>query len=106
VDIAALAAELGLEEGDVRRLVRTFLEATAEDLAQLSRAYADGDADELGSIAHHIRGAASNLELGEIAEAALAIEANARSGLAEDPVRLVERIRTLLGVIRAELTLP
>jgi HPt (histidine-containing phosphotransfer) domain-containing protein len=104
MDIAAMAAELGLEEEDVRGLVRTFLDSTEEDLVQLRRAYSEGDAEKLGSIAHHIKGAAANLELSEIAEAALAIEEIARAGITEDPAGLVDRIHNRLGVIRGELT--
>jgi HPt (histidine-containing phosphotransfer) domain-containing protein len=103
MNISVMAAELGLEEEDVRRMVRTFLDSTEEDLMRLSRAYSEGDTGKIGTIAHHIRGAASNLELPEIAEAALGIEKNARSGLGEDPAGLVERIRSRLGVIRTEL---
>jgi HPt (histidine-containing phosphotransfer) domain-containing protein len=104
MNISAMAAELGLEEEDVRRMVRTFLDSTEEDLMRLGRAFSKGDTEKIGSIAHHIKGAASNLELREIVEAALGIEENARCGLAEDPTGLVGRIRSRLGVIRTELT--
>jgi HPt (histidine-containing phosphotransfer) domain-containing protein len=105
MNVTNLAEELGLEEEDVRRLIQTFLESTEKDLILLGQAFSEGDAEKLGSLAHHIKGAARSLELNGIAEAALAVENKARSGVLEDPVSLIQRIRTRLESIRAELSM-
>jgi len=73
MDIEHMAEELGLEAHEVRRLVLTFLESTDQDLILLRRAFSAGDAEKLRAASHHIKGAAANLELYEIAEAAKGI---------------------------------
>jgi len=99
-----LAEELGLEENDALRLVEAFIEATEKDLLNLERAFADQDAGQVRVLAHHIKGAASNLEMTSITEAALAIEEKARSNLLEDTEPQVTAIRSVLDSIRAEIT--
>jgi HPt (histidine-containing phosphotransfer) domain-containing protein len=103
MDIKALAEELGLEEKDALRLVQTFIETTDQDLLLLERAFADQDADRVIKLAHHIKGAASNLELSAITEEALAIEEKARSNMLEGTERQLTAIRSELDSIRAEL---
>jgi HPt (histidine-containing phosphotransfer) domain-containing protein len=104
MDIATLAEELGLEVQDVLRLIRTFLDSTEQDLVLLGQAFSDEDAEQLRAAAHHIKGAAGNLELSEIAEAALAIEEKARCGIIEDPTAPIKLIRSRLDSIRAQLS--
>jgi len=103
MEIKVLAEELGLEENDALRLVQTFIETTEQDLLLLERAFADQDADQVRKLAHHIKGAASNLELTDITEAALAIEEKARSNLLEDTERQLTAIRSGLDSMRAEM---
>jgi HPt (histidine-containing phosphotransfer) domain-containing protein len=103
MDIATMAEELGLEVEDVLRLIRTFLDSTEQDLVLLGQAFSDKDAEHLRVTAHHIKGAAGNLEFSEIAEAALAIEEKARCGIIEDPAAAIKLIRSRLDSIRAQL---
>jgi HPt (histidine-containing phosphotransfer) domain-containing protein len=100
MDIESMAEDLGLEVEEVHRLVLTFLDSTEQDILLLSRAFSDGDAEKLRSAAHHINGAAANLELYEIAEAAKGIEDRAHSGILEDPAAQLEMIRNRLDTIR------
>ena len=104
MDIKALAEELGLEENDALRLVQIFIEATEQDLLLLERAFADQDADQVRKLAHHIKGAASNLELTVITEAALAIEEKVCSNLLEDTEPQIAAIRSGLDSMCTELT--
>lgn len=104
MDIKALAEELGLEENDALRLVQTFIETTDQDLLLLERAFADQNADQARKLAHHIKGAASNLELTVITEAALAIEEKARANILEGTEPQIAAIRSGLDSIRAEMT--
>jgi HPt (histidine-containing phosphotransfer) domain-containing protein len=103
MDIKSLAEELGLEENDALRLVQTFIETTEQDLLLLERAFADQDAAQVSKLAHHIKGAASNLELTDIAEAALAIEEKSRSNILEDTEPQITAICSELDSIRAEI---
>lgn len=104
MDITTLAEGLGLEEEDGRRLVLTFLESTEQDLLLLEQAFSKRDAEKIRATAHHIKGAASSLELKVIAEAALAIEEEARSGIIEDPAAPIKSIRDRLDMIRIRLS--
>jgi HPt (histidine-containing phosphotransfer) domain-containing protein len=103
MDITSLAEELGLEETDARRLVETFLEATEQDLLLLNRAMSDRDSERIRRTAHHIKGAASNLELSAVTAAALRIEETACSGRFEEAALQIPVIRSELHRIRAEL---
>jgi HPt (histidine-containing phosphotransfer) domain-containing protein len=103
MDIKNLAEELGLEENDVLRFVRTFIETTEQDLLPLAQAIADQDADQVKKLAHHIKGAASNLELTDIADAARTIEGKGRSNSLEDTEPQIAAIRSGLDSIRADL---
>lgn len=103
MDIKNLAEELGLEENDILRLVRTFIETSEQDLLLLEQAIADQDADQVRKLAHHIKGAASNLELTGIAEAARAIEEKGRSKSFEDTEPQIAAIRSGLDSIRADM---
>jgi len=103
MNISVLAEELGLEEEDIRALVRIFLESTEQDLDQLARAYTSGDANLLRSTAHHIKGAAGNLEVNVVAAEALAMEQGVASENLEDPGPGIARIRAELDALRSQL---
>jgi HPt (histidine-containing phosphotransfer) domain-containing protein len=103
MDISSIAEELGLEVDEVRGLVLTFLTSTEEDLLELAQAFSEGDAEKLGAVAHHIKGAAANLELNEIAEAAKGIEDKACSGILEDPAAPIQLIRDRLELVRTQV---
>ena len=99
-----MAEELGLEENDALRLVQIFIETTEQDLLLLERAFADQDADQVRKLAHHIKGAARNLELTAITEAALAIEEKVCSNLLEDTEPQIAAIRSGLDSMCTEMT--
>ena len=103
MDIKTLAAELGLEEKEALRLVQTFVEATEQDLLLLEQALADQDTDQVIKLVHHIKGAASNLELTPIIESARSIEQGARSHMLEDTEAQIAAMRSKLESIRGEM---
>jgi HPt (histidine-containing phosphotransfer) domain-containing protein len=103
MDIKNLAEELGLEENDALRLVRTFIETTEQDLLLLEQAIADQDADQVRKLAHHIKGASSNLELTDIAEAARTIEEKGRANSFEDTEPQIAAVRSGLDSIRVDM---
>jgi two-component system sensor histidine kinase TorS len=79
MDIEVLAEELGLEKAGALRIVRIFLDSTTQDLEQLTHALEEQDADEVARMAHHIKGAAGNLELVAIEKAAVLLEEKAKN---------------------------
>jgi HPt (histidine-containing phosphotransfer) domain-containing protein len=96
MDLNAQAARAELDLESYKTLLGTFLEATGPDLAELSRAVDAADSGAAASVAHHIKGAAANLELEEIRAAALAAELAGKAGS-------VEGIAAHLAVISAQL---
>lgn len=66
--------QTGIDRKQYARLLGIFVRATRRDIETLRSAVADGDAAAMVSTAHHIKGAAEGLELGEIAHNARFIE--------------------------------
>lgn len=75
-----VAAELGLEPAQAEELLRTLLRVSLEDLEALRLAAAGADAQSVAHLAHHIKGAAANLEVADLRAAAARIEALAERG--------------------------
>lgn len=67
MNISNLAQSLGIETQDYKSLVELFLQTTSDDLQKLDSAIAERDLSLVSQTAHHIKGAAVNLELQEIA---------------------------------------
>lgn len=103
MDLARLSRQLGFDPDTTRSLVSTFVQATEEDLTGLERAVAAGDATGAGRAAHHVKGAAANLELTDIIEAAESVEAAARAGSLAGVRPQLARIRAALAALRAGL---
>jgi HPt (histidine-containing phosphotransfer) domain-containing protein len=103
MDIERLSRELGFDRETTLRLLDSFVKSTEKDLAQLESAVAAGDAAGAGRAAHHIKGAAANLELAEIAEAAKAVEAAARAGGTAGLGGEAARIRSGFAALKAAL---
>jgi HPt (histidine-containing phosphotransfer) domain-containing protein len=105
MDIEVLAEELGLEKAGALRIVRTFLDSTAQNLVQLTHALEEQDTDEVTRMAHHIKGAAGNLELTAISEAALMIEEQAKNKDLRGAEQQAATILKQLKALREELSL-
>jgi len=62
IDIQAAADEIGISAEAYRRLCQLFLETMETDTARLREALETEQREEIRSRAHHIKGAAANLE--------------------------------------------
>lgn len=103
MDIVRLSRQLGFDLAATRSLVCAFAQTTEGDLVGLESAVAAGDAVGAGRAAHHIKGAAANLDLAEVVEAARSIEAAASAGSLAGVDAHVACIRTALAALRAGL---
>jgi HPt (histidine-containing phosphotransfer) domain-containing protein len=106
MNIERLSRDLGFDLETTRGLLSTFVQATESALAGLERAVAAGDAFGAAGAAHHIRGAAANLELVEVVEAAKTVEATARAGVVAGLDRQIAQIRAALAALQAGLSPP
>jgi len=74
MNLKALGEEIGLEEDEYIELVELFLETGAADYEQLKSAFDANDAPQVARSAHTLSGAAGNLRIMNIHEAAKRIE--------------------------------
>lgn len=76
-----LGENIGLEEDDYRELAELFLDTGRVDYDRLKTAFDAGDAQQVARSAHTINGAAGNMGLMNIHEAAKQIEQAAGENL-------------------------
>jgi HPt (histidine-containing phosphotransfer) domain-containing protein len=100
--VERLARELELDAGAAAALAASFLRATRADLRELQAAARGGEAARLASLAHHIKGAAANLEVEPIRSRAEALEQQARAGGLEQVGQLLSGIEAELQRLEAE----
>jgi len=98
-----VAKSLDLEPEQAEGLLRTLLQASREDLESLRRAVAAGQADGVASLAHHIKGAAANLEIEELRAPAARLEALGRqaslAGAEAELIALEAALRNLAAAL-------
>ena len=101
----AAAAQIGLSEIDFKRMVEIFIRETEADLKKLQQTCDLGDSEETALTAHHVEGAALNMEFNQIARAAKNLENEARQGKLESAARLRAIIAAELAKICHSLPL-
>ena len=100
--VERLVRELELEPGTAAALAESFLRATRADLRELQAAARVGDAACLASLAHHVKGAAANLEVEPIRSRAEILEQQARAGELAQAEQLLSGIGAELLRLEAE----
>ncbi|MQY76751.1 MAG: hypothetical protein GH155_03895 [Spirochaeta sp.] len=100
----ASAAQIGLAEIVFKRMVEIFIRETEADLKKLEQSCDLGDSEEIVLTAHHIKGAALNMEFNKLAQAAKNLENEARQGKLESAARSRAIIETELVEIRHSLS--
>ena len=102
MDINQCAENLGLEKKDFMELLILFVETAHADLDKLQRALSEMDGNQAVAAAHSIKGAAANLALTALYEAAKEVEHMARK---EELSRIPAHINRLRGEIQVMATL-
>ena len=74
MNLKELGEQIGLDEEEFRELIELFMETGRADYAQMKSAFDSGDAEQVARRAHTISGAAGNLGLMPVHEAAKRIE--------------------------------
>jgi HPt (histidine-containing phosphotransfer) domain-containing protein len=83
MNLRELGEKIGLEEAEYRELVELFLETGGADCSQLKTALTGGDAGVIVKKAHTICGAAGNLGIMDLHDAAKRIELAAKENRLE-----------------------
>ena len=100
--VERLVRDLELEPGSAAALAASFLRATREDLKKLQAAAQAGDARGVAAVAHHVKGAAANLEVEPIRSRSEALERRARAGDLATAAELLSEIGAELRRLEAE----
>ena len=103
MDLSGQAKKAELDIDSYKSLLATFVGATDRDLARLEQAVKEGDTPTAAGLAHHIKGAAANLELEEIRAAALCAELAGKAGNLAEVAPQVAIMTARLEEIRAAL---
>ena len=93
MNVKQKALEIGLSEKEFTGLIETFIRQTGEDLEQMDKASRDNNWDKVGQLAHHIKGAAANLEIPAVFDAARSMERRAGSEDGEDAFKLLDLLK-------------
>ncbi|RJQ65006.1 MAG: Hpt domain-containing protein [Desulfobacteraceae bacterium] len=104
MDCKTIAGKLGLDEAEFMEVLTLFVQVSESDLQNMESGLRKGNARQVAESAHSIKGAAMNLGIAEISDAASAIETKARRNEVEQApaaVRLIkEQLDSLNRVIR------
>jgi HPt (histidine-containing phosphotransfer) domain-containing protein len=93
-DRNALMEQLGGDQQLAREVIDLFLRDCPVQLSAIKAALDQGDAREVYVMAHTLKGAASTLAAGEVAEAAHALEQLGRDGEVHDSVKAWRTLET------------
>mgnify|MGYP006286837069 CR=1 len=93
MEIDKIAAEIGISADTLRSLYRNFLESTLKHLEDLEEGIRNVDPKDVKTTAHHIKGAAINLDLAGLAEKAKIIEDTAEQNNWEETKRLFSELK-------------
>jgi HPt (histidine-containing phosphotransfer) domain-containing protein len=96
-----LGEKLGLEEDEYRELIELFIETGGADYQKLLEGLAAGNADQVRSSAHTIKGASGNLGLLDVSEVASSIEASAMNHQLEKAGNAVDTLKRQFEAIQA-----
>ena len=85
-------------------LVRIFVKQTKADIQNLETAAAANDLEQVRQWAHHIKGAAANLELTALSEASRSLEMQAKMGIADEIPSALAALSASYASFEAEVT--
>jgi len=98
-----LAENVGVEEEEYLELIELFIETGMSDLDTLYSAIKEKNAEKAANAAHSLKGAASNLGLMELYEAAMKIEEGILNNRLEETAEDAQALKEKLDII-AEYT--
>jgi HPt (histidine-containing phosphotransfer) domain-containing protein len=99
MDFKELAENVGVEEEEYLELIELFIETGMSDLNTLSSAIKEKNAEKAANAAHSLKGAASNLGLMELCEAAKKIEEGTLNDRLEETAEDTQTLKEKLDII-------
>ena len=104
VDLTKLTALFGQDRSKLARLTEVFLRTAGQTLDQMQQARERGATEELGRLAHKLKGSAVALGAAALAGSCQGIESAARQGDAASAEAAVDRLPRLLRAVARELS--
>ena len=104
VDLTKLTALFGQDRNKLARLAEVFLRTAGETLVQMQQAREHGALDELGRLAHKLKGSAVALGAASLATSCQAIESAARQDDGAMAEAALDRLPRLLRAVARELS--
>jgi PAS domain S-box-containing protein len=104
VDLTKLTALFGQNRGKLAQLTEVFLRTAGETLDQMQQARERGAVEDLGRLAHKLKGSAVALGAVSLAASCQGIESAARQGDAANAEAAVDRLPRLLRAVARELS--
>ena len=103
MNLTTLAENLDLEKKEILAIMELFIKTSTSSLNQLQLALGEGEAEKVMKCAHFIKGAASNLRLMNIFEAAKKMEQGASKKNLDGTTEAIRMIKEELGRIAESL---
>ncbi len=105
MNLNTIAEEIGISVEAYKRLCRIFLDNTDQDIVKLKKALLDNRLQDAADLAHHIKGAASNMDFDEMASTAkgLQLKTLEKPRDTEELIADYERLRAMYQSIKSEL---
>jgi len=97
MNLTTLAEQLEMDEGEVGEILWLFVETTTSALRMLQSAIVKEESEKAAAAAHSIKGAAANLQLKDIHEAATGLERAIGDNHMEDTLDAIDLIVDQLG---------
>jgi HPt (histidine-containing phosphotransfer) domain-containing protein len=97
------AEEIGISTASYLKLCRTFLETSTRDLELLGEAVANADTKRIEELAHHIKGAARNMDFDGLAGAAETLVTLARAGHTGELERHYEQLQEHFAAVAVSI---
>jgi HPt (histidine-containing phosphotransfer) domain-containing protein len=103
MELRRLAERLGLDDVELKEVMRLFVESSTADIESFASAVRTGDSARAAAAIHSIKGAALCLGLNDISRAAREVELRSRQGcldgLAEAAAAIKRNIEKISGYI-------
>ena len=99
MNIKKIAGDMDIEEEQYLKLLNIFFKAARSDMSKLQFAIEERNLDQIIYIAHQIKGAAINLDFGELFKMAERIEKDARDGEFEKIPEKFQKLRKMFEAV-------
>ncbi|MBN1648409.1 MAG: Hpt domain-containing protein [Spirochaetales bacterium] len=100
INLKTQAEEIGIDSDTLLKMYELFIDGTGQDLAELKIAVQNGNIMQIENILHHIKGAATALDLGSISSLAASLEGKISSEYSREASEIILGIEKSLAGLK------